>query len=395
MNEQLARAAFSRVIEPPEPAATWLIETMGAVDAWEWFRALPDQVSPAVSELLNWLGAEHDGERARRQQGLEMALARWRTRLPVTPELDLRAIERLGGTLLLPHDEGWPAGLDDLGLGAPVCLWLRGEAKQLSRPVALVGSRAATMYGTDVAMRLADELARRGHGIVSGGAYGVDISAHRAALAARGATHAYLACGLEKPYPLANAVVLDHMLESGGAWISEYAPGATPLRHRFLARNRLIAASSLATVVVEASWRSGALNTANLAADLGRPVGAVPGSVHSAESQGTHRLIRENRAVLVTDADEIVELIAPIQPDLDLGVCGEPTRAELGEEGLRVWGVLGDRKVQDLSKLSQAAGLPAWETSAVLGSLELAGFAAQREGGWVRAWPPGRSRNAS
>ena len=199
--------------------------------------------------------------------------------------------------------------LGDLGDHAPLALWLRGDAAALSGAgVAIVGARASSSYGEHVATELASELAGEGWTIVSGGAYGIDGTAHRAALRAGGITVAVLAGGIDRAYPAGHAQLFDRIAASG-ALVSEVACGGAPTRWRFLERNRIIGALADATVVVEAGWRSGSLNTAGHAAALGRPLGAVPGPVTSAASAGCHRLLREYDARCVTSAADVRELL--------------------------------------------------------------------------------------
>ncbi|WP_028275360.1 DNA-processing protein DprA [Arthrobacter sp. I3] len=248
---------------------------------------------------------------------LAEALSRWAPRIPdLAPEKDLAAIERLGGGFLVPGDEHWPTGLDDLP-DAPWGLWYRGNLSTgipaLSRCAAVTGSRDSTSYGAAVTGDMAYGLAQRGICVISGMAYGIDAHAHRAALAGSqgngAATIAVLAGGLDRDYPSGNAD-LAAAIRANGLTISELPPGSAPTRRRFLQRNRIIAALAGVTCVVEARWRSGALNTAHHAETIARHVAAVPGSVHSANSAGCHRLLKEGGAVLVTDAAELAELLA-------------------------------------------------------------------------------------
>ena len=202
--------------------------------------------------------------------------------------------------------------VDELGVHAPIGLWVRGRPDALAWSVptiALVGARAATGYGEHVAMEASAGLVDRGFAIVSGGAYGIDGMAHRAALASDGTTIAFLAGGIDRFYPLGHESLLTRIAQTG-AVVSELPCGAAPTKWRFLQRNRLIAAASQATVVLEAGIRSGSLNTAGHAAALGRPLGAVPGPVTSPASAGCHRLLREFDAMCVVDADQMAELAA-------------------------------------------------------------------------------------
>jgi DNA processing protein len=246
-------------------------------------------------------------------------------------ERDLERAARRGIRWVIPGDAEWPAGLDDLegaeplhAMGrTPLGLWVRGPLRldQLPAPVSVVGSRSATTYGTTVTAELTAGLARGGCAVVSGAAFGIDQAAHRGALAGDGPTVAVLACGVDRAYPRAHQGLLDH-LALHGAVVSELAPGRSPTRPRFLARNRVIAAMSRGTVVVEAAVRSGALNTASWSLRLNRPVMGVPGPVTSAPSEGVHELIRSGAAALVTRADDVLELTGAIGEHL-----AEPARA--------------------------------------------------------------------
>jgi DNA processing protein len=236
-------------------------------------------------------------------------------------ERDLTRGAARGYRYVVPGDEEWPASLDDLdatepvqGVGrAPLGLWVRGPLllDALPRPVAIVGSRSATSYGMDVAAELGAHHARGGCSVVSGAAFGIDEAAHRGTLAGEGPTVAVLACGVDRAYPAAHARLLSHLAEHG-AVVSELAPGCAPTRLRFLARNRVIAALSQGTVVVEAAARSGALNTATWTTRLNRPLMGVPGPVTSAPSEGVHQLLRTGAATLVTRGAEVLELVGHI-----------------------------------------------------------------------------------
>ena len=213
-----------------------------------------------------------------------------------------------------PGDPEWPGQLADLGDDQPYALWLRGNADlrfSCLRSVAVVGSRAATAYGSYVAAEFAASVAARGLAVVSGGAFGVDAAAHRGALGADGVTVAVLACGVDVPYPTAHAELFD-AIAAQGVLVSEWPPGQHVSRLRFLVRNRVIAALATGTLVVEAGQRSGALNTARHARDLRRRLMAVPGPVTSDLSAGCHQVIREWQGMLVTSAAEVIEHLSPV-----------------------------------------------------------------------------------
>lgn len=229
-------------------------------------------------------------------------------------------------------DQGWPQHLLDLdhleplngATGGPLGLWLRGGGN-LSRlseqAVAVVGAREATTYGSEVASDLAADLADAGFTVVSGAAYGIDACAHRGALAMNKPTIAVLAGGADVDYPRAHSALLTRIAEQGLV-VSEQAPGATPLKARFLSRNRLIAALTQGTVVVEAARRSGSLNTLNWADQLGRSTMATPGPITSRASVGVHEAMRSGQAMLVTSGADVVEVIGGLG-----SASSEPGRA--------------------------------------------------------------------
>ncbi len=216
--------------------------------------------------------------------------------------------------VLRAGDAGWPSQLADLEDHAPARLWVGGDGdlRLLAlRSIAIVGSRNASAYGLGVADRWAADLAAAGWTVVSGAAFGIDAAAHRGALTAGGATVAVMAGGVDVAVPAAHARLL-RQIGDQGLVVSEHAPGVAARRYSFLERNRLIAALTRATLIVEAAPRSGALNTADWAAALGREVLAVPGPVHSATSRGCHRLIRDGGATLVQDPDEVLARISAV-----------------------------------------------------------------------------------
>ncbi|EFQ83154.1 DNA protecting protein DprA [Aeromicrobium marinum DSM 15272] len=272
----------------------------------------------ALDRLVLSLAAEPGdrGQRARvADRGLATVAAAVRAARAVDEASVLAQADTLGLRWISPGHPEWPAQLDDLdqvdepGLtgGAPWGLWVRGSgslAELCRRSVAVVGARECTTYGAEVAAELGADLADRGWTVVSGAAFGIDACAHRGALALGRPTVAVLAGGADVDYPRAHAVLLGRIAETGLV-VSEQPPRSTPQAHRFLARNRLIAALSQGTVVVEAARRSGSLNTLRWSDRLGRTSMAVPGPVVSQQSLGTHAAIREGQGVLVTDVDDI------------------------------------------------------------------------------------------
>lgn len=220
----------------------------------------------------------------------------------------LNSIDVTGATFLIPGDPLWPIRVEDL-LTPPIALIAKGNLEALvGLSLAIVGTRNPTNYGARIAGDFAAGFVDRDWGIISGGAYGIDSFAHKGALMAEGNTVAVIASGIDVNYPAGNARLFNEICETG-ALVTEVMPGLKALPHRFLTRNRLIAAMSQATLVVEAAFRSGSLRTARDAAELLRPVMAIPGPIHSPTSDGCHRLIGERAAELVTSVADAVEFI--------------------------------------------------------------------------------------
>jgi DNA processing protein len=271
-----------------------------------------------------------------------------------------RGLERIGVRAALAGEPGYPAGLADLP-DAPRVAFLRGTLPPRERAVAVVGSRAASPYGMAQAGALAADLARLGYAVVSGLARGIDGAAHRGALAAGGASVAVLPGGLDEVTPRHHAALAETLCERGGL-VSERASGPPPFRATFLERNRLIAAMTAATVVVEAARRSGALSTAAAARRLGRPVLAMPGDVDRETSRGTHALIRAGASLCECAAD-VLRVVAPAAAAGGSGAAGTRLRAALRAEP------------RTADELAAAAGLGVGEALAVLLELEWAGAA--------------------
>lgn len=371
----VAAVVLGTIAEPGDGVLGRLAAALGAAEAAALVLARPD--AAALVRAFGSAGRQLDPRTAR------AALERWLPR--VDHEAMVRAVEqagRVGARLLLPSDPLWPRGVDDLAPHAPFALWVRGAAGALAAAdgaIAIVGARASTGYGNHVAGEVAAGLSDRGVTIVSGGAYGIDGAAHRAALNRGGTTVALLAGGVDRFYPQGHDRLLAEIAKTG-AVVSEMPCGAAPTRWRFLQRNRLIAASAGATVVVEAGVRSGSLNTAAHAATLGRPVGAVPGPVTSPSSAGCHRLLREYDAICVTDAAQITELIGG-------GASDEPRAAQSRDtsDTVRVLDALSFRAPRALDDIARRAGLPPSHVMAALGALDATARATRRPDGWLAA----------
>ena len=376
-----ARAWLSRVAEPGTIDFWRYVEDVGPVDAVRRMRAgsAPERIRAIVG--------------ARVEQDESLA--------------DLARAERCDARLVIPEDDEWPAlPLHALTLATslepadhrvqpdrtlapvpPIALWVRGPVRLdqlVDRSVAVVGSRASTAYGEHVAGELGFQLGERGWTVVSGGAFGIDAAAHRGALAAEAPTLAVLACGVDRPYPAAHGALFNRIVETG-LLVSEWPPGCAPLRHRFLVRNRLIAALTRGTVVVEAAARSGAQATAKRARRLGRQVMVVPGPVTSSMSVGCHELLRDEEAgaILVASAAHVMEAVGGIGTDL-AGAPEKPTgpRDGLSDLATRVLDACPVRTGVSPERLAAIAGCDVLEVLRVLPALELADLVQWTASGW-------------
>ena len=397
--ESYARAALTYLAEPADHWVNGLISAHGATRTLEAIRSgrLPEPSGdfPMPPFML---------------RTLRRSLERWRVRLDELPTPDeVIAFRRSGIRLVCPGDPEWPEQLADLGLEQPYALWLRGAADlrfNCLHSVAVVGSRAATAYGSYVAAELAASVAARGWAVVSGGAFGVDASAHRGALGADGVTVAVLACGVDVPYPVGHAELLESVAAQG-VIVSEWPPGRTVSRLRFLVRNRVIAALATGTLVVEAGERSGAVNTARHARDLGRRLMAVPGPVTSDQSAGCHRIIRDWQGTLVTTAAEVIEHLSPVGATLSPApastqapVVAAPAdssrpkssrrrrvRPALDLEAMdlettQVLDAMPARGGMATTRIAQRAGLPPTAAVRCLAALAASGFVERCDEGW-------------
>jgi DNA processing protein len=368
--ERLARVALNAISEPGDPRMARLVGSLGAREVFDRLRSDVDLTGM-------------------RSEAAERLVA-------TDPRRILEDAAREGIRFLVPGDAEWPSRLTELQTveplnqlsGEPLGLWVRGPldlAATCRSSVAVVGSRSATTYGTDVARDLAAHVAGCGYSVVSGAAFGIDQAAHRGAIAGGGNTVAVLACGVDRAYPTAHRGLLDHIAETG-AILSELRPGCSPTRVRFLSRNRLIAALTGGTVVVEAAVRSGALNTASWATRLSRVLMGVPGPVTSAPSEGVHELIRDGRASLVTRGEHVLELVSPAGDHLHTAPRGATTAWDLLD-------VVEQRVVEavplvhpaPVASVARTAGLSVPMVASTLGRLEKLGWVDGLGGSWRRA----------
>jgi len=237
-------------------------------------------------------------------------------------EQAVKSLNSVRGRFITPADDEWPESLDDLDTAAPIGLWCTGNgtlSEITRRSLAIVGARSATSYGERIAYEIGGQAAKENVGVVSGAAYGIDAAAHRGSLAGQGKTVAVLACGVDVAYPVSHRGLLSNITDFGVV-MSEAPPGAKPHKHRFLIRNRLIAALSQSTVVVEAALRSGSLSTSNWAHVLNRQIWGIPGPVTSATSAGVHAAIRDNMMKIVTSSDDIFQDFKSTELPLQLGL---------------------------------------------------------------------------
>lgn len=278
--------------------------------------------------------------------------------------------------------DGWPHRLEHLGR-PPDGVWVEGGARPQTPAVAVVGSRLATPAGLDIARSIGRDLAAAGVQVVSGMARGIDGAAHRGALEGEGTTVAVLGCGIDVCYPAEHAALRAAICESGCV-LTEEPPGTEPLKHHFPKRNRLIAALAVAVVVVEATPKSGALSTARWAADLGREVLAVPGSIRSPQSEGTNLLIRDGARPYLGLGDllEMVPELAPQGALISDATAPIAMPPRLAPELAEILSRMGSTPVLP-DELAAAVGLPAAVLAARLGSLELAGAILSLPGGRV------------
>lgn len=422
-------AQLMRYAEPADELVVESLTTLGAPltlhylltghipDEHTWEHGEPDT---QLSEFLHSVGAPAEGESAlfcsangyympgehqmsRDKFGKALATRRlrWNRRMERTLNAEAHMAATCGAWLITPADPLWPPQLNDLGPARPYGLWCRGDSRHLldvaSAPsVALVGSRDPSIYGTEATTHLAAELARRGYTVISGGAMGIDIAAHRAALTQQGSdlpTIAFMAGGLDRLYPAQNSDALN-MIVDRGLIMSEVSVGNTPTRWRFLERNRLIAALARHTIVVEARWRSGALNTARHAMEIGRTLWAVPGQINSPNSVGTNRLLRDGLAQTLTEAADILEYDAAAGFELGTEhesewdqVASSSALDELTERQGRVWDDLSPRSYRGVDEIAAALGLNARDVMADLFHLGRCGLAESSGTSWRKVRP--------
>ncbi|WP_433216340.1 DNA-processing protein DprA [Dactylosporangium sp. CS-047395] len=380
--ERAARMALGMLVEPGCRELGVLVRSVGAQEALVRVvggYGISAGLAGAVQARMQKAGVDGDGDVAGTVAGRMGELA-----------------ERLGARIVTAADEEWPAALDDLVLASrpgnilrrdtdpPMCIWLRGPLRlgeTLERAVAVVGARAVSGYGGFVASEFAYGLAECGWTVVSGGALGVDVAAHRGALAGGGATVAVLACGIDKAYPAANAAVFEQ-IGAEGLLLTEWPPGTQPHKTRFLTRNRVIAAATKGTVMVEAGSRSGARSTLGYARLLQRSVMVVPGPINSPMSVGCHIELRQPGTVLVTRVEEIVEEIGSVG-DLATPIHGVGRPEDnLDPLQARILDAVRPRRASTAEQIAATAGVSGRDARRNLPLLEELGFVVSAPDGY-------------
>mgnify|MGYP002714184100 CR=1 FL=1 len=384
MNDKLAWAYLSRVVEGPSRHVQALLSAGRSAE----------EIAHGVRTRASWVGPLL-GETESRYAFDSM-------------NRDLEQAAAVGGRLITPEDDEWPTEEFDVSFGfatagaspfprtyqsdavAPHALWVRGGnlSGMFARSLGVVGTRTMSTYGRAATTILVTSLSSHRYTVVSGGAMGIDTAAHEAALSVGGTTVAFFACGIDRTYPSSNAALFEKIAGSGGALISEYAPGLSPKRHRFLTRNRLVAAVTQGSVVVEAGFRSGALNTLTWCSGLGRVSMAVPGPITSNTSTGCHHKIRDGQAQLVTSGDDVRSLLEPVgtlDVDGQYELALQPDAIQrLSRNELRIYDALPTQGARDTSDVAQDAGLPIALTVHILVDLQRRGLVARDGASWQR-----------
>lgn len=382
LQDHLAAITWSIICEPGDGFAGLLVSSLGASGALETelqgvssaqvkSRILQTGIDPSELDSFGVFEKVHAAARERWQPRLSLNLVRHA----------IYGIKKVSGSILTSTSACWPQQLNDLGFHAPRALWVRGSfasLESLQKSVAIVGSRGATSYGEQSTDAMVSALVPKGFSIVSGGAYGIDAVAHKSTLALQGNTVAVMAGGVDRLYPTGNSDLLKRITQTG-AVVSELPPGSIPTKWRFLQRNRLIAALAQSTLVVEANWRSGAINTVSHCERLDREVFAIPGPISSPRSAGTNKLIADGRAQLIVDGDDLLDRLG-----VQARQISAVELAGLGAIEVRVLDAIGFNSLE-IAEICSAAGLTRDEARFGLANLELDGIVLRRDNTWMRS----------
>lgn len=384
LETQHARITIMRAADPQDQIIQQLIQTLGI---HETARLLTrgTRLTPAhIDQVLEHTGENSDAYLSR----ISERITRWSNRATQSdPAQELNFATKIGAWLCTPEDPDWPSSLKDFGYKEPYGLWGRGDRARLhqyreSRSLAVVGSRDISTYGQSATQHIVGELAQAGLTIVSGGAFGIDAVAHASALTAgtlQLPTIAFMAGGVDRLYPKHNEKLLKQVM-CQGLIFSEVPMGQTPTRWRFLQRNRLIAEISRATIIVEARWRSGALNTAHHALELGRTVYALPGSIFSPSSEGCHRLIHDGLGTLLSDPKHLIEELAHTNVEQTSAFAIEEIENpadHLTTTEQIIWDALPVRRTMALEELCTISGIDARTAMLTLSRLSTKAIAVQ------------------
>lgn len=393
-----ARAEILRISDPQDPVTAALIQLFGPLETANYLTGRVPLTAAVLNDALDSAQVELPGLRRNLHQGVMDRRDRWQHRRGgITADQDLALARAVKAWLVVPEDPDWPAAFNDLAEKTPFALWGRGDRRRLSsldysKCVSIVGSRDMTAYGNSATGQIAGDLAQAGTTVISGGAFGIDATAHKAALALGTAavpTLAFMAGGLDRLYPKSNEHILREIIDQG-LILSEVPLGQNPTRYRFLDRNRMIAALAHSTVVVEARWRSGALNTAHHAVEMGRTLYAVPGPIFSPSSEGCHRLIRDGLAQLITDAKHItaggLNLSEPAELSLFETTAGghQDMIDTLTEIQRRVWDCLPVRSSATVDAIAADSSVPARTVMMALSQLRRLSLAENIDQGWKK-----------
>lgn len=382
LQDYFSAISWSVICEPGDGFAGFLVAALGASGALE--TELQGLTSAQVKARVLRSGVDsHDLDRfGVFEKAHLVARERWQPRLSLELVREaIYGIRKVRGSVLTPTSPHWPEQLNDLSIHAPMALWVRGSFASLAalqKSVAIVGSRGATAYGEQSTDAMVSALVPKYFSIVSGGAYGIDGVAHKSTLALQGNTVAVMAGGVDRLYPTGNSDLLKRMTQTG-AVISELPPGSIPTKWRFLQRNRLIAALAQSTLVVEANWRSGALNTVSHSERLEREVFAIPGPISSPKSAGTNKLIADGRAQLVVDGEDLLDRLGVQKTSIS-----STQLAGLGAIEVRVLDAIGFDSLE-VAEICSAAGLTRDEARFGLANLELDGIVLRRDNSWMRS----------
>lgn len=376
----LSLVAWSMLCEPGDGTAGLLIDRLGPSKSLQLIivRSKPEELLQALVKAGHVVDSDSEKKLLK---DLADGIEKWIPRLSFQNLLNLLQLHAsVGGKIIFENEAEWPAGLLDLGVHRPRMLWYRGNRSAIasaSKSISIVGSRACSSYGEKTTHEMVSAVASAGVTVISGGAYGIDAAAHRAALALGTPTIAILAGGLDTLYPRGNTQLLDRIIAEG-ALLSEVAPTVTPSKWRFLQRNRLIAASAQSTLVVEAGFKSGARNTATHAASLQRQVFAIPGQINAPASQGCNLLIANKIAELIQGPADLLEMagFADLQQDFELYGLGALETRALDAVGFSPMGT---------AEIAQLAGLTSNEVRFALATLQLSGLLIQQGSKWMRA----------